>query len=232
MSNMVRVQRYEVVEGRRLAFVEGEPEPMIEDEDLALLMERPAGEVRKAVPRLTERGFFVAGEIREQGSRNPTEPKGRGRPAERRYVFTEDQAYALISQSRSELAARLTREMATVYKAWRRGLLVQAQAVAALTKRQEEAEERLKILEARPLRQLRLLNIGSGGPTFEELSERATALAGDEARFITSRDHLAMLMGVGVAVGRVVVAELLSTGRLVKVGPRIVTRELAAKITA
>lgn len=92
--------------------------------------------------------------------------------------------------------------------------------------------ERFRALEGKPLRQLRLLPVGAGGPTFEELCDRALTLAGDPERTFTSREHLGMLLGVPLATGRVIVAELLSKGLLVKFEGRLVTRELAAKLAA
>jgi hypothetical protein len=107
------------------------------------------------------------------------------------------------------------------------GLLEQAVAgaVEPLQAELKACRNRLSVLEARPSRQLRLLSMGKAdGPTEEDLRALALRLAGDPQRTFTSREHLATLLRVPLSLGRVIVAEMLSTGDLVKENGRIIAR--------
>lgn len=117
----------------------------------------------------------------------------------------------------------------------RKGLLEQtvADAVGPLRAELDVHRKRIAVLEAKPMRQIRLLSLGTaGGPTEEELRALAIRLAGDPQRTFTSREHLATLLRVPLSLGRVIIAELLSTGELVKENGRIIARRCAVTTTA
>lgn len=94
----------------------GEREPRVLDESIAAGLDCSPSEVRKGIRRLVSRGFLNASELREEFSETAGRPVGR-------YRLTEAQAYIVATQARGPKAAALTRQMAAVFTAWRRGQL-------------------------------------------------------------------------------------------------------------